>query len=94
MLPDLYYSKSQIEYYNFCQQYEDYFTITRAIRPNLVLFTTFYLWDLINFYWQQYKWKMEAETSISIIWDMFKKFLQKSLKNFRGFVNSYWIKIK
>ena len=29
-LSDIYYNKSHIEYYNFCQQYEDYFTIAKT----------------------------------------------------------------
>ena len=35
---DVYHRKFHIDCYNFCQQYEDYFATTRAIRPTRILF--------------------------------------------------------
>lgn len=35
---DIYCGKSHIECYNFCQQFEDYFTITGTNGPNQILF--------------------------------------------------------
>ncbi len=51
-----------MEYYNFCQQCEDYFTTIRAHEPNEILFATFFFWNRINFRWQQYKQKLEEES--------------------------------
>ena len=39
---DLYYDKSYIKYYNFCQQYKDYFITIKAKRQNLILFSTIF----------------------------------------------------
>ncbi len=50
--------------------------------------------DRINFRWQQYKRKLEAESSVPISWNEFKAFLQKVLGDFRAFVDSYWTKIR
>ncbi len=42
-LPDIYYSRSHKKCYNFYQLCEDHFTTTRAIGPNQILFTDFFL---------------------------------------------------
>ncbi len=70
---------SHIECYNFCQQCEDNFAITKAIGPNQILFATSFFWDQINFCWQQYKQKLERESSVPISKDEFKAFLRKFL---------------
>ena len=93
-LPDVYCGKSHIECYNFCQQCEDYFTIARAKGPNRILFAAFFLRDRINFCWQQYKRKHEAESTVLISWEEFKTFLCQSLGDSQAFVYSYWVKIK
>ena len=59
---DIYCGKSHIECYNFCQQCEDHFATARAKSPNHISFAIFFLRDRINFCWQQYKRKNEAET--------------------------------
>ena len=59
--PDIYHNKSQIECYNFCQQYEDYFAICKVTRPNQIPFAAFFLQNCINFCWQQHKQKIEGE---------------------------------
>ena len=41
--PDIYCNNSHIDYYNFCQQCEDYFAITGATELNQILFTTVFL---------------------------------------------------
>ena len=46
---DVYCSKSYIEYYNFCQQYEDYFVTAKAKSLSYILFVTSFLRDCINF---------------------------------------------
>ena len=80
--------------YNFCQQCEDHFATAGAKGPNCILFAISFLRDRINFRWQQYKRKHEAESTVPITWKEFKTFLRQSLRDFRAFVNSYWAKIK
>ena len=64
--PDIYPGKSHMECYNFYQQCEDHFTTARAKGPNRISFAASFLRDRINFRWQQYKQKHEAESSVSI----------------------------
>ncbi len=92
--PDVYRNRSHMECYNFCQQCEEHFATCGAIRPNRNPFAASFLWDRINFRWQQYKRKLEAESSVSISWDKFKAFLRKALGDSRAFVDSYWTKIR
>ena len=78
-LPDVYRGKSHIKCYNFCQQCEDHFATAGAKGPNRILFAASFLWDCINFRWQQYKRKHEAESIVPITWEEFKTFLCQSL---------------
>ena len=52
--PDVYRKKFYKNWYNFCQQYEDYFTTVGFTGPTQILFAVFFLWDQISFHWQQY----------------------------------------
>ncbi len=81
-----------MECYNFCQQCEDHFATCRDTGPNRILFAASFLWDQINFRWQQYKRKLEAESLVPISWDEFKAFLRKTLRDSWAFINSYWTK--
>ena len=92
--PDVYRGKSHMECYNFCQQYEDHFATAGAKGPNRIMFAAFFLRDHINFCWQQYKRKYEAESTFLITWEEFKTFFCRSLRDSRAFVDSYWAKIK
>ncbi len=92
--PDVYCGRSHMECYTFCQQCKDHFATCGATGPYQILFAASFLWDWINFHWQQYKRKLEAESSVPISWDEFKTFLRKVLGDFRAFVDSYWTKIK
>ena len=92
--PDVYRGKSHIEYYNFCQQCKDHFATAGAKSSNRILFAASFLRDHINFRWQQYKRKHEAESTVPITWKEFKTFLCRSLEDSRAFVDSYWAKIK
>ena len=47
--PNVYYAKSHMDCYNFCQQCEDYFATTGTMRLNQIPFTTFFLQDRIIF---------------------------------------------
>ena len=49
---DIYREKSYIDYYNLCQQFEDYFATAGAMRFTQILFATSFLWDQISFCWQ------------------------------------------
>ena len=64
--PDVYRGKFQMECYNFCQQYKDHFATAGAKGSNRIPFAAFILWDRINFRWQQYKRKHEAESTVPI----------------------------
>ena len=52
---DVYYKKSYIDCYHFCQQCKDYFETVRATRTNQILFAAFFLCGSINVQWTQYK---------------------------------------
>ena len=92
-LPDLYCGKSHIECYNFCKQYEDHFATAEAKGPSRISFAASFLYDRINFRWQQYKQKHEAKSTVPITWEKFKIFLCRSLGDSQTFVDSYWAKI-
>ena len=92
--PDVYRGKSHMECYNFCQQCEDHFATTGVKGPNRILFAASFLWGRINFRWQQYKRKHEAESTVPITWKEFKTFVRQSLEDFWAFVDSYLVKIK
>ena len=76
---DVYRGKSHMECYNFCQQCEDHFATTGAKGPNRIPFAASFLCDCINFRWQQYKRKLDAESTVPISWNEFKTFLWRSL---------------
>ena len=41
--PKIYYEKSYMDFYNFCQQCEDYFATAEATKPNQILFAVSFL---------------------------------------------------
>ena len=53
--PNLYYGKSHMECYHFCQQCEDQFATAGATGSNRTPFTASFLRGRISFRWQQYK---------------------------------------
>ena len=52
--PKIYWGKTDLECYNFFQQYKDYFVIAGATGSNRVLFAAIFFKDTILFCWQQY----------------------------------------
>ena len=92
--PELYYGKTHMECYNFCQQCKDYFATTGAKRPHRVLFITTLLRDQALFRLQQYKQKIDGETTNPITWKELKVFFCQSLGKSPAFVNSIWRTIK
>lgn len=53
--PDLYYRKSHLDCYQFCQQCENHFRTASATGPNRIPFAATFLRETINFCWHQYK---------------------------------------
>ena len=92
--PELYYSKTHIECYNFIQQCEDYFAIAGAKKPNCVPFAAIFFWEHALFRWQQYKAKNAGKTDVALTWEEFKAFFCWSLGESQVFVNSIWKTIK
>ena len=88
-LPDVNCGKLYKECYNFCQQCEDHFATAGVKDLNHILFAAFFLRDSINFRWQQYKRKHEAESSLFITKEEFKPFFCQSLRYSQAFINSY-----
>ena len=86
---DVYQGVNYITYYNFCQQYENYFAIAKAKRPNGILFAAFFLCDRISFCWQQHKQKLDNKTLVLPTWEEFKAFLHKNFSDLRTFVDSF-----
>ena len=59
-LPDLYYGKSHIECYHFCQQCEDHFDTADATTSNRTPFVASFLCNRISFQWHQHKLQNQA----------------------------------
>ena len=51
--PNLYYKSLYIECYYFCWQYKDHFDTAGATGHKCIPFAALFLWDRINFHWQQ-----------------------------------------
>ena len=49
-VPDVYYGKSHMDCYHFCQQCKNYFETVEAIGANRTLFTAFFLYGNISVY--------------------------------------------
>ena len=92
-LSDVYYSKSHMDCYHFCQQCEDYFEPSRTIKTNQTLFAAFFLYKNISVWWTQFKRRRGGEVA-SITWIEFKAFLRKNLGESKSFVDSIWKKFK
>ena len=87
--PGLYRGKSHMDYYNSCQQCEDYFATAGATGPTRIPFAASFLRDRISFRWQQYKWRHDAETPVPVTWDKFKAFFWQSLSDSQASVDTY-----
>ena len=86
--PDLYFGKSHMECYQFCQQCEDYFDTAGAKDNNRTLFAASFLRGRIGFRWHQHKRRIESHAPLS--WVDFKAFLRKNLGDSRAFVDTIW----
>ena len=92
-VPDVYYDKSHMDCYHFCQQCEDYFEISWATRTNQTSFAAFFLHGNISVRWTQFK-RRRGEEVAPITWTEFKALLRKNLRESKSFVNSIWKKLK
>ena len=90
-VPDIYFGKSHIDCYHFCQQCKDYFETADTIRSNCTSFAALFFCGKINFQWYQY-WKHLGE--VSVPWEEFKAFLRKNLGDSRSFIDIIWNNIK
>ena len=93
-VPEVYYGKSHMDCYHFCQQCEDHFETAGATGTNRTPFAAFFLRGNISVCWTQYKRRHQGEKPIPITWTEFKAFLQKNLGESKSFVDSIWKKLK
>ena len=91
---EVYYGKSHIDYYHFCQQCKYYFETAGATETNQTPFTAFFLSGKISVRWTQYKRHYRGEELTPITWTEFKTFLQKNLKESKSFIDNIWRKLK
>ena len=92
-VPDVYYGKSHMDCYHFCQQCEDHFETSRATGTNRTPFAASFLRGNISVRWTQFKRCRGGEVA-PITWTEFKAFLRKNLGESKSFVNSIWKKLK
>ena len=90
--PDFYYSNSQIDCYQFCQQGEDHFKTAGAKKPNRIPFAASFLCGSVTQQWLQHKRRCDG--AVPMTWPEFKEFFRKNLGNSRAFVDSVWKKVK
>ena len=88
---DLYYGKSHMECYHFCQQCKDHFDTAGATGSNRTPFAASFLCGQISFRWHQHKRRGQVGP---LPWIDFKAFLQKNLGDSRAFVDTTWSRVK
>ena len=93
-VPKVYYDKSHMDCFHFCQQCKDYFETAGATGTNRTPFATFFLRGSISVRWTQYKRCHQGEELTPITWTEFKAFLWKNLGESKSFVDSIWMKLK
>ena len=93
-IPEIYYGKSHMDCYHFCQQCEEYFETTRATGFNWTPFAASFLRGNISVCWAQFKRRNRGEKLTPITWTEFKAFLWKNLGESKSFVNGIWRKLK
>ena len=93
-VPEVYYGKSYMDCYHFCQQCEDHFETAGATGTNRTPFAASFLRGSISVRWTQYKRRHRGEELTPITWTEFKAFLRKNLGESKSFVDSIWRKLK
>ena len=90
-VPDVYFGKSHMDCYHFCQQCEDHFETAGATGSNRTPFAASFLRGKINFWWHQHRKQLGG---VSIPWEEFKTFLRKNFGDSRSIVDTIWSNIK
>ena len=90
--PNLYYRKSHMDYYHFCQQCKDYFDIARATGSNRTSFAASFLHGTTSYRWTQHKRRHQSADPIT--WFKFKAFVRKNLGESRSFVDDIWSRFR
>lgn len=65
--PNIYQSKTYIEYYNFCQKFKDYFAIAQVMNRNCISFVESFFYDQALFYQEQHKYTLRNEITMLIL---------------------------
>ena len=90
--PEIYWDKSHMDCYHFCQQCKNYFKTLDTTRVNHIHFTATFLCNPISIRWAQDKCCHESATTIT--WSEFKYFFCKDLRSFQAFIDSLWSKFR
>ena len=87
---DLYFGKSHLDCYRFCQQCKDYFDIARANGENYTPFAASFFSDGISTRWTKYKHQQAQEKGpdIIILWEKSKAFFCENCGNSMTFVKN------
>ena len=93
-VPEVYYGKSHMDCYHFCQQCKDHFETAGTNGFNRTPFVASFLCGNISVYWAQFKRRNRGEELTLITWTKFKAFLRKNLGESKSFVDSIWKKLK
>ena len=89
---EIYWGKSHMECYHFCQQCEDHFKTSGITGINCTPFAALFLRGSISIKWAEHKCRHESATPIT--WSDFKTFLQKDLGSLQAFIDSIWSKFR
>ena len=94
--PDLYFGKSHMDCYHFCQKCKDHFDTARATGTNRTSFGASFLRGSISLRWTQYKrrHRLDKGEDVPVPWEEFKSFLRQNLGDSRAFVAGIWSKFK
>ena len=85
---EIYWDKSYMECYHFCQQYKDHFKTSGVTGINCTLFKTSFLRDSMSIRWAQYKRHYKSPNPITR--SNFKAFFQKNPRSSQAFTDSIW----
>lgn len=93
-VPDVYYGRSHMDCFHFCQQCEDHFETAGATGANRTPFAASFLQGNISVRWAQHKRRIRGKGVAPISWSEFKAFLRKNLGESKSFVDSIWREMK
>lgn len=91
-----YFSKSHLDCYQFCKQYEDHFDMHRAKKDNRTLFAVSFLLNGINTCWPECKRRhvQEKKLDVVLLQEEFKAFPRDNCGNWKSFVKDIWNKLR